>query len=148
MNPNKLLGVTTNASASEIQQAFRQAAMEVHPDHSSAPEAAEAFMHIKQARDELMQRAKAAESVPPSDTIHRASATAAQSAQSVAYTQPLQDDAFDSMSPEEIAHIQELDRLVQQYKGRLPFRRPKESEEVRRHRRTIETKNRRIMGKY
>ena len=61
MNYNQVLGVTSNASSGEIQAAFRKAAMEVHPDHSNSPEAAQAFARIKEARDELIKRAAEAE---------------------------------------------------------------------------------------
>lgn len=148
MNPNKLLGVTSDASAREIQTAFRKAAMEVHPDHNTASEAAEAFARIKEARDELMRRAETASSVNRGESIHHASSAAAAAAGATAFTAPIFTDPYAGMSAEEIAHIQELDRLVQQYQGRSFRGRRAESAEVRRHRRALETKNKRIMGKY
>ncbi|HEU0266469.1 MAG TPA: DnaJ domain-containing protein [Candidatus Saccharimonadaceae bacterium] len=148
MNPNKLLGVSSNATAGEIQSAFRKAAMEVHPDHNSAPEAAEAFARIKEARDELMQRAEAAEQVDRRGTIQKAAANAAAAAGAAAFTVPTFSDPYSGMNADEITHIQELDRLVQQFQGRSLFARHNESAEVRRHRKRFETKNKRIMGKY
>ena len=54
MNNRDILGVGQHASHSEIKQAFRNAAKELHPDHSNSPEAAEAFARIKEAHDALL----------------------------------------------------------------------------------------------
>lgn len=146
MKHSEVLGVTSDASASEIQAAFRKAAMEVHPDHSNSPEAAEAFRRIKEARDELMTRAKASEAARDDTSIQRATDAAVKASTSAAYTVSVTDDLFAGMTPEEIAHVQMLDDLVYHTPKRL-FRR-REDDEVARHRRTLETGRARISGKY
>lgn len=148
MNPNKLLGVTRGATESEIQGAFRQAAKDVHPDHSDSPEAAEAFQNIMEARDALMEQARAYEQAQDSESITKASAAAAQAAGAAAYSQVAPDDIFTDMSDEEIAHIQELDRLAEKFAHMSPLSRHNEPPEVRRHRRQLETQRKRLSGRY
>ena len=149
MNHNQILGVKTGASAGEIQKAFRAAAMEIHPDHNNGPEAAEAFGRIQEARNKLIEQAKLYEASRDAASVQtiiddaiKATANAAYAAQQPIVTQP------DEPTPEEIAHIQELDRLALRYaRGSLLTRRS-EPEEVRRHRRKIDTANKRISGRY
>lgn len=147
MNHNQLLSVSPTATTSEIQSAFRKAALEVHPDHSKSPEAAEAFARIKEARDELMKRAKAAEYARDSESIQASTNAAIKATSNAAFTAQV-DDLYDGFTPEEIVHIQELDQLVRQKPKTSFFRRIKESSEVRRHRNKIDTTNKRIIGKY
>lgn len=148
MNHNQLLGVAPDASSGDIQSAFRKAAMEVHPDHSSSPEAAEAFARIKQARDELMKRAREAEARRDDTSIHASTAAALRATAVTTYTPAITDDLFDGMTLEEVAHIQMLDNLVRTSSKRSLFRRARESTEVTRHRRKLNTNNNRIIGKY
>lgn len=148
MNHNQLLNVDSTASPQEIQTAFRKAALEVHPDHSNSPEAAEAFARIKEARDELMKRAKRTELARDDDSIRASTAAAVKATTNAAYTFTPVDDLYDGFTPEEIAHIQQLDQLVRNKPKRSLFRRVKESAEIRRHRNKIQTTNKRIIGKY
>lgn len=150
MNHNKILGVSQNASPADIQRAFRTAAMEIHPDHNNSAEAAEAFNRIKQARDELLEKAKLAEQQYANDqtSIQRVTDDAIRATTRTAYSSTMFGDDQDEITAEEIAHIQELDRLSMQYAKLSPWRRLRESGEVRQHRRKIETVNRRICGKY
>lgn len=144
MNHNQILGVSANANAGEIQQAFRKAALEVHPDHSDSPEAAEAFARIKQARDELMKRAERKTTV---EDVQSSTSAAVRATTNAAYT-ATDDSLYDGCTPEEILHIQTLDRMAASKPKLSLFRRAKESAEVRRHRNKIDTTNKRIMGKY
>ncbi len=148
MKHNQLLGIAPDASASEIQVAFRKAAMEVHPDHSNSPEAAEAFARIKEARDELMKRAHEAEAHRDNTSVQSSTAAAIRATTNTAFTSVVADDLFDGMTPAEVAHVQALDRLVRQAPKRGLFGRVRESAEIARHRRKIATANRRISGKY
>ncbi len=52
------------------------------------------------------------------------------------------------MTPEEIAYIQELDRLAMHSPKRSLFGKPTERPEVIRHRKRLRTINNRISGKY
>ena len=54
MNDREVLGVGRSADANEIQTAFRKAALEKQPDLNASPEAAEAFMRIKEARRKIL----------------------------------------------------------------------------------------------
>lgn len=148
MRHSEVLGVAPEASADEIQTAFRKAAMEVHPDHSDSPEAAEAFRRIKEARDELMTRARASEAARDDAFVQRATDAAVRASTSTAYQNPVanDDDLFAGMSPEEIAHVQMLDDLVYHTPKRRFFRH--ETDEVIRHRKTLQTGKARINGKY
>ena len=148
MNHNQLLGVGPQASAGEIQSAFRKAALEVHPDHSDSPEAAEAFARIKEARDELMKRAAAVENVRDAQSIQNATASAVRATTNAAFSTSVTDNLYDGFTPEEIVKIQELDRLATQRPKRSLFTRVKEPIEVIRHRKKIRTQNKRIEGKY
>lgn len=148
MNHNQLLGVANDASTGEIQAAFRKAAMEVHPDHSTSPEAAEAFGRIKQARDELMKRARDAEVLRDNSSVQASTDAAIRATTNTAFSTPVADNLFDGMTPEEVAHVQMLDTLVRQAPKRGLFGRVRESAEIARHRRKIATANRRISGKY
>ena len=148
MNHTTVLGVSHNASTGEIQSAFRKAAMEVHPDHSSSPEAAEAFARIKEARDELMKRAQAAEAHRDNHSVQNSTAAAVRATTNAAYAATPADDVFDGMTCEELEHVQMLDNLVRQKPKRTLFRRAKEPLEVLRHRKKLKTVNKRIMGKY
>jgi len=148
MNHNQLLGVGPGASASEIQSAFRKAALEVHPDHSNSPEAAEAFARIKEARDELIKRAAAVENARDAQSIQNATASAVRATTNAAFSTSVVDDLYDGFAPEEIVKIQELDRLAAQRPKRSLFTRAKEPIEVIRHRKKIRTQNKRIEGKY
>ena len=149
MNHNQLIGVSQGASESEIQKAFRSAAMEIHPDHSDSPEAAEAFSKIKEARDKLLEQARLAGSTHDAATIRAATASAVKATASTAYaTSPAVVPVEDTATPEELAHIQELDQLATQYAAQSRFSRRHEPDAVRRCRRTIATNNRRLEGKY
>lgn len=145
MNHNQILGVSADAPKEEIQQAFRKAALETHPDHSNSPEAAEAFARIKEARDELMKRA---ESQTNRDTVQHSTAAAVKATSNAAYATSTDDGLFDGFTPEEVIYIQKLDRLAMQKPKISLFRRVKEPAEVRRHRNKIKTINKRINGQY
>lgn len=154
MNHYDTLNVRHGANADEIQEAFRKAAFENHPDLNASPEAAEAFMRIKEARDALMKDESRVELQQNSDAIRRATDDAVRATTNAAYAQTPQasrahlvDDLYAGMSAEEIAYIQELDRLAQQHRKRGLFR-AKETDEVRRHRKKLQTGKNRIIGKY
>lgn len=142
MNHHEILGVGPGASDTEIQRAYRKAAKEVHPDLSDSPEAAEAFQRIKRARDELL---KQAETPRDTDSIRRSTAQAVKATAQSAFQTP---STVPPLTPEEIADIQELDRLAAEKPRFSFFRRNKESAEVKRHRHRIKTNNRRLDGKY
>lgn len=148
MNHNQILGVSQDAPASEIQSAFRKAAMEVHPDHSGSPEAAEAFARIKKARDELMKRAQEAESSHDSATTHQSAAAAVRATTNAAYSTTIVNDLFDGMTPEEVAHVQMLDQLVAAQPKKSFFARRSESAELARHRKKLKTNERSLRGLY
>lgn len=142
MNHHDILGVSNNASAAEIKHAFRNAAKEVHPDHSNSPEAAEAFARIKEAHDILI---KEAETPRESTTVTAASARAAAATARTTYTpQPPQAQ----MTDDELQHIQDLDQAARVKTKRTLFGRTKESAEVRRHRNKLKTNERRLRGRY
>jgi DnaJ-class molecular chaperone len=141
MNNHDLLGVSPNADAGEIKRAFREAAKELHPDHSDSPEAAEAFARIKEAHDALL---KQAETPRESSTVQSATARAAASTAAAAFTKT--DDGVDD---EATKIVQELDEAVRQsQKNASFFGRKKESEEVKKHRKKIKTNERRLRGLY
>lgn len=148
MNHHNVLGVSTNAAPSEIQKAFRSAAMEIHPDHSSSPEAAEAFVRIKEARDGLLKQAQVAKAVRDDDSIQQSTSAAIRSTTVAAFTPSSTDNLYDGMTPEEIAHIQMLDELVRSHQKRSLFGIRKESAELRRHRKKLKTNERRLRGLY
>src|SRR6184192_4654858 len=52
----ELLGVSRNASESEIKKAFRSLARELHPDVSDAPDAQERFREVVEAYEVLSKR--------------------------------------------------------------------------------------------
>ena len=150
MNYNQLLGTTSQSNEQDIQRAFRKAALDIHPDHNNAPEAAEAFANIKEARDRLLEEARRAGPSRDDAVIRSATAAAVKASDAATHSsgssfQPTSDDVI---TPEELAHIQELDRLALRYRGKFRFKRSAESEEVRKHRKKIETTTRRIDGKY
>ncbi len=146
MNHNQILGVAPNASRGEIQAAFRKSALETHPDHSNSPEAAEAFARIKEARDELMKRAEAAETATDATSIQHSTAAAVRATTASAYSQPI--DIFDGFTPEEIAAIQQLDALAYRKPKQSLFKRSTESLEVRNHRKKLRTNFQRLDGRY
>ena len=143
MNHHETLGVRPSASEAEIQDAFRQAAKELHPDHSNSPEAAEAFIHIKEARDALL---KEIANAPPKETAQAAAANAVRATTQQAFTPP----PAPTPSPARIAHLQELDRQVAKASAfsLFKFKRKKESDELKRHRHRIKINDRRLNGKY
>ena len=144
MERGNILGISDNSSVNEIQSAFRKAAMEVHPDLSSSPEAAEAFQRIKEARDKLITEARKTEAKRDDSYIQQATQTASAVA-ATSSDQPF-DDLFADMTAEEIAHIQMLDDLVFNTPRRRFFRR--ETEELSKHRKKLDTGKARISGKY
>ena len=149
MNHNQILGVGQSASAGEIQSAFRKAAMEVHPDHSNSPEAAEAFARIKEARDELMKRAEQAGKQHDSASVQRSTNAAVRATtNATTYSTSITNSLFDGMTPEEVAHDQLLDQLVREQSKRSLFRRVRESTEVAKHRKKLKTNERRLRGLY
>ena len=148
MNHNQILGINQDASSGEIQAAFRKAAMEVHPDHSNSPEAAEAFARIKAARDELMKRAQEAESSHDAASVQQSTASAIRATTNAAYTSSVVDDLFDGMTPAEVAHVQMLDQLVAMGPKKSFFARRREAAEVARHRKKLKTNERRLRGLY
>lgn len=148
MNYNQVLGVDNNASALDIKKAFRSAAMEIHPDHSDSPEAAEAFSRIKLARDELLKRAHDAEAARDTAGVNNATNSALNATARSGFATSKDDDLFDGYTPEEIKHIQKLDDLIFKKPKQSLFHRSKEAIEVTRHRKKIRTANNRIMGKY
>lgn len=148
MNHNQVLGVSSGASSGEIQAAFRKAAMEVHPDHSNSPEAAEAFARIKAARDELMKRAHDTEASHDAASVQQSTASAVRATTNAAYATAVTDDLFDGMTPEEVAHVQMLDQLVVAQPKKSFFARRRESAEVAKHRKKLKTNERRLRGLY
>lgn len=144
MEHSKILGVSNNSSVREIQSAFRKAAMEVHPDLSSSPEAAEAFQRIKESRDKLIAEARKTEAKRDDNYIKQA-ASAASAVATSSFDEEV-DDMFADMTPDEIAHVQMLDNLVFNTPKPRFFRR--EDEEVLRHRKKLATSRARINGKY
>lgn len=148
MNHNQILGVAQGASTGEIQSAFRKAAMEVHPDHSGSPEAAEAFARIKEARDELMKRAQTAEAHRDNASVQQSTAAAVRATTSTAFSTVVVNDLFDGMTPEEVAHVQMLDQLAAARPKKSLFGRAKESVEVVKHRKKLKTNTKRLSGKY
>lgn len=149
MNYNQLLGVNHDASEADIQKAFRVAAMEIHPDHNNEPEAAEAFIRIREARDKLLEGAGRHEVPHDSSSAQQATAVAMKATANATYAayNPVTAPVVE-LTAEEIAHIQELDELAVRYAKRTVLGRRNESEEVRRHRRKIKTFNSRINGNY
>ncbi len=143
MKHSEILGVSQNASKTEIKKAFREAAKELHPDHSDSPEAAEAFARIKEAHDALIKDSEAPrESVTASASSAHAAAATAQAA----YTYQ---QSSRKMTGEELEHIQNLDEKIRYKRGRKSlFRKVKESAELRRHRDKIRTNEKRIRGEY
>lgn len=143
MKHSEILGVSQNASKTEIKKAYRKAAKELHPDHSNSPEAAEAFARIKEAHDALIKDSEMPrESTTVSATSARAAATTTQTA--YAHQQSTQ-----KMTDEELEHIQNLDEKIRYKRGRKSlFRKVKESAELRRHRNKIRTNEKRIRGEY
>lgn len=148
MNHREVLGLSANANADEIQSAFRKAAMEVHPDHSGSPEAAEAFARIKEARDELMKRAQQDEAHRDNASVQQSTAAAVRATTAVAFSTTAADDLFDGMTPAEVAHVQMLDRLAAAKPKKSLFGRAKESAEVARHRKKLKTNTKRLGGEY
>lgn len=145
MNHHDVLGVGNNASQSEIKKAFHEAAKEHHPDLSDSPEAAEAFKRIKEAYDALLKNASEAprESATAAASAARASAATARTA----YTQP-DPQQQTQLTNEEIAHIQDLDEKARAKAKGSVFRRSKESEEIKKHRKKLKTNERRLRGLY
>lgn len=141
MNHRDVLGVGANAGQAEIKKAFRKAAKELHPDHSDSPEAAEAFARIKEAHDALLNES---ETPRESVTVQASAARATAATAKAAYSQP----DPPQMSDEELKHIQSLDEQARLAKIHSFFRRTKESEELRHHRKRIKTNERRLRGLY
>lgn len=153
MNPNKLLGVNTGASKGEIQQAYRKAAKEYHPDINQSPEANEAFIRIREARDTLLKEAENIEA--QSSRVAQASDAAQRATSSAIFTQPQSTQHFQypSSSPhvptsKEIKEEQALDHAAMQSMRRSLFRRRPVPPRVADHRNKIKTRNNRIIGKY
>lgn len=141
MNPREVLGVNANASAKEIKSAFRQAAKELHPDHSDSPEAAEAFARIKEAHDALL---KEVETPRESATVTASAAHAAAATARATYAQPTPPP----MTDDELKHVQDLDQQAREAEKNSIFHRAKESAEVKRHRKKLKTNERRLRGLY
>ena len=139
MNHREILGVNHAASAGEIKQAFRNAAKEVHPDVNNSPEATKAFTRLKEAHDALIK--EAGERKESSTILHTAARASAVTTQAVAASPTLPTDG-------DTAHQQELDQIVHASRKRSLFRKNTESEEVRRHRKKLETNERRLRGLY
>ncbi len=151
MNPNKILGIAPGASAQEVQTAFRKKAFESHPDQNQSPEAIEAFIRIKEARDALMKQALEQPDTTAKDasTARQAAQRAANSTAAATFQSPSSDAGlYDDMTPEELAHIQKLDRLANEYIKKSLFKKSSEAPEVTKHRKRIETTNRRLDGRY
>ncbi|MDB5183647.1 MAG: heat shock protein DnaJ protein [Candidatus Saccharibacteria bacterium] len=141
MNHRETLGVSPNASSDEIRRAFREAAKEVHPDHSNSPEAAEAFNRIKEAHNALLKDAdeKPRESVTEQSAAARATAATA----TVAFAKPTDDENDDVTE-----FIQKLDEAVRASAKKSFIAKRKESAEVRKHRKKLKTNERRLRGLY
>ncbi len=56
MSPHRVLGVTPDASPTEVKRAYRRLAMVWHPDRNDHPEATERFKKIRAAYDALAGR--------------------------------------------------------------------------------------------
>jgi DnaJ-class molecular chaperone len=154
MNYREVLGVSRDANANEIQAAFRKAAFEKHPDLNASPEAAEAFMRIREARDALLKEAAGHELARDDAAVKKATDAAVRATSTTIYatqqtTQSIIDDMYDGMSDQEIAYIQELDRLARQAPKRNLFGiKHKVPKEVSQHRKKLKTVDNRISGKY
>jgi hypothetical protein len=144
MNHREVLGVSPTADNNEIQQAFRKAAFEQHPDHSNSPEAAEAFARIKEARDALLNKSTPHEDLQAiNQSVAQAFHATAQAA-GAAYTQ----QSPPPPDPAVVAKTQKLDEAALHPPKRRLFKKPKESHEVLKHRKKLRTNSRRIQGMY
>lgn len=141
MNHHEILGVNQTASSTEIQQAFRKAALEHHPDHSDSPESAEAFIRIKEARDALLEQAGPREDIA---SIRRSAASAFAATQAAAATHT----PASTQGPEIIAKIQKLDDTVYQTAKFKFFKRMREPDEITKHRKKLHVNSRRVQGLY
>lgn len=141
MNHHEILGLSQAASSTEIQQAFRKAALEHHPDHSDSPEAAEAFARIKEARDTLLEQVGPREDIASIRQGAARAFTATHAATTTHMPPPLQD-------PKVVAKVQKLDDAVYEATKFRFFKRSPESEEVAKHRKKLRLNNRRIQGLY
>lgn len=56
-NPYKILGVSTDASPDEIRRAYRALVKKYHPDKNPSAEAAQIFISIKSAYEQIMHEA-------------------------------------------------------------------------------------------
>lgn len=145
MNYNKLLNVQPGASAKEIQQAYRKAAKEVHPDHSKSPEAAEAFQRIREAREKLLQQAEAGEAARDANAIQHSTAAAVKATTQAAFRAP---STLPTLTDEEIKEVQDLDQKAAEKPKRSLFGRILDPKAVLAHRKKIRRNNRRLDGKY
>lgn len=62
--PHELLGIPANANAKQIHKAFRRLARKTHPDYDRSEGAAERFISVKAAHDEMLRRLDAGEPPP------------------------------------------------------------------------------------
>ena len=141
MNYHDILGVSPAASSAEIKQAYRQAAKELHPDLSDSPEAAEAFARIKEAHDALIKDAAQRQE---STAVLKSSAKAAAATARTAFqaARQLETEAA------ELARLQALDEQVRKAPKHTIFGKTKEPSDVRRHRKKLQTNERRLRGLY
>jgi curved DNA-binding protein CbpA len=144
MNHREVLGVSPTADSNEIKQAFRKAAMEQHPDHSSSPEAEEAFGRIKEARDALLDKAAIREDIQAiNQSVAQAFHATAQAASTAYATSPPT-----APDPAVIAKTQKLDDAALHPPKRGLFKKSQELQEVIKHRKKLRTNSRRIQGIY
>jgi curved DNA-binding protein CbpA len=57
-DPYELLGIRSNATAAEIQQAYRRKAFALHPDRNPSVDAAERFRDVQEAYELLSDNAR------------------------------------------------------------------------------------------
>lgn len=139
----RILGVSHNSSKAEIKLAFRKAAKKFHPDNNSSPYAQDTFLQIKNAYDILINQLD--------QSILSESNNLTSEKKPFFTTNHTESKDFNNY--QEIGQtkkVQDLDELVYNTKKKsiLNFRRRKESDELKRHRKKLKVNERRLKGLY